>query len=175
MRSALIIAIAILTTATGCRQYLRYRPDADVTPLETRSSNQYLTTDDYLRLGMLLQRELGRPHTGGSKWDAGIDCSAYTRQVFQAFNSMQLPRTAEEQFKMGKEVSRNRIKFGDLVFFRTERSGVSHVGVYIGFNQFIHVSTSIGVTINNLSEEYWARRYVGARRVLQPPAEPSAP
>ena len=173
MRGALIIAIAAISTCVGCRQYMRYRPDADVTPLETHTTDQYLATDDYLKLGMILQRELGRPYQGRSKWEAGIDCSAYTREVFQAFNSMQLPRTTEEQFKTGKEVSRNRIKFGDLVFFRTERSGVSHVGVYIGFNQFIHVSTSIGVTINNLSEEYWARRYVGARRVLGPPAEPS--
>jgi cell wall-associated NlpC family hydrolase len=175
MRGIVITAIAILTTCVGCKQYMRYRPDADVTPLEARSSGQYLTTNDYLRLGMILQRELGRPYQGRSKWEAGIDCSAFTREAFQDFNSMQLPRTVEEQFKMGKEISHNRLKFGDLVFFRTERRGVSHVGVFIGFNEFIHVSTSIGVTINNLSEEYWARCYVGARRVLGPPPEPSGP
>lgn len=173
MRGIVITAIAILTTCVGCKQYMRYRPDADVTPLEAPTSGQNLTTNDYLRLGMILQRELGRPYQGRSKWDAGIDCSAYTRESFQAFNSMQLPRTVEEQFKVGKEVSRNRLKFGDLVFFRTERRGVSHVGVSIGFNQFIHVSTSSGVVISSLSEEYWARCYVGARRVLEPPAEPS--
>lgn len=173
MRVVFITTIAILTTCIGCKQYMRYRADAEVTPLEVRPSDQYFTTDDYLRLGMILQKELGRPYKGRSKWEAGIDCSAYTREAFQSFNSMQLPRTVEEQFKVGKEISRNRMKFGDLVFFRTERTGVSHVGVFIGFNQFIHVSTSSGVTINNLSEEYWARRYVGARRVLEPPAEPS--
>jgi cell wall-associated NlpC family hydrolase len=173
MRVVVVTAIAILTTCVGCKQYLRYRSDADVTPLEARPSGQNLTTDDYIRLGLILQKELGRPHTGRSKWEAGIDCSAYTRDVFQAFNSMQLPRTVEEQFKVGKEVSRYRLKFGDLVFFHTERGRVSHVGVFVGFNQFIHVSTSIGVTISNLSEDYWARRYVGARRVLVPPAEPS--
>ena len=173
MRVVVFIAIVILTTCVGCRQYMRYRSDADVTPLEARISSQHLTTDDYVRLGMILQKELGRPYTGRSKWEVGIDCSAYTREAFHAFNSMQLPRTVEEQFKVGKEISRNRMKFGDLVFFRTERTRVSHVGVFIGFNQFIHVSSSNGVTINNLSEDYWARRYVGARRVLEPPVEPS--
>ena len=138
MRVVVITAIAILTTCIGCKQYMRYRADADVTPLEARTSGQYLTTDDYLRLGMILQKELGRPYTGRSKWEAGIDCSAYTREAFQSFNSMQLPRTVEEQFKVGKEVSRNRMKFGDLVFFRTARTGVSHVGVFIGDGMMLH-------------------------------------
>ena len=173
MRITVFIAAAVLTTIVGCKPYMRYRPDADVTPLEAPVTSQYLSTGDYIRLGSILQRDLGRPYKGRSKWETGLDCSTYTREAFQAFNSMQLPRTVEEQFKVGKEIAHSRLKFGDLVFFRTERGEVSHVGVFIGFNQFIHVSTSSGVIISDLSEDYWARRYVGARRVLERPTEPS--
>jgi len=164
------IGLIGLIGLVGCAPYPRYRPDADVTPREQRPDDQHLTTAEFIDLAMILQRQLGRPYRGRSKWEAGLDCSKFVRDVFQEFNRTQLPRTAAEQYKEGKEVARSRLKFGDLVFFRTERDRISHVGIYVGFNDFIHASTSNGVIISNLSEEYWARRYAGARRVLDRPA-----
>jgi len=166
--TALFASAAILS---ACQPYPRYRPEADFTPREQHPADQFMTTRQYLQLGSILQRQLGKPYTGRSKWEAGLDCSQYTSDAFRQFNGMQLPRTAAEQYAQGKEVARSRLKFGDLVFFRTERDHISHVGVYIGFNEFIHVSTSSGVIISSLSEKYWARCFVGARRILSPTAE----
>jgi cell wall-associated NlpC family hydrolase len=166
------VAIAVLIGLIGligCAPYPRYRPDADVTPREQHPDDRYLTTAEFIDLAMILQRQLGRPYKGRSRWETGLDCSKFVRDVYQEFNRMQLPRTAAEQYQEGKDVARSHLKFGDLVFFRTERDRISHVGIYVGFNEFIHASTSNGVIISNLSEEYWARRYVGARRVLDRP------
>jgi cell wall-associated NlpC family hydrolase len=78
-----------------------------------------------------------------------------------------LPRTAAEQYTQGVEVSRRNMLYGDLVFFETEREKITHVGIYIGFGEFIHASTTQGVIISALNESYWAQRFVGAKRILQ--------
>ncbi len=169
-----IVVLSVMLTSIGCVPYPRYNPEAEFTPREQRATDQYMTTHEYIQLGMILQRQLGKPYAGRSKWEEGIDCSQYIRDAFREFNGLQLPRTVAEQFAQGTDVARSRLRFGDLIFFRTNRERVSHVGVYIGFNEFIHVSSSNGVTINNLSEKYWASAFAGARRILVPQAERTA-
>ena len=172
MKSILALCILSLMLVFGCAPYPRYRPNADMTPREQRLDDQYLTTGEFLKLGMILQRSLGRPYKGRSRWESGVDCSRFVRDTFREYNkSLLLPPTAAEQFQQGVEVARRRLKFGDLVFFRTERDRISHVGVYVGHNGFIHASTSRGVIISNLSEKYWSRRYAGARRILKSKTE----
>lgn len=152
----------------GCSPYPRYRKDPISTPREVTSTNEgRFLTNDYIRLGLILQSHLGKPYSGRSKWEEGLDCSKFTAEVFETYNKTILPRTVAEQFKAGEQAPRRRLKFGDLVFFRTERSQVSHVGVYVDYNEFIHASTSHGVIISNLNEKYWAERFVGARRILK--------
>ncbi|MBI5727131.1 MAG: C40 family peptidase [Ignavibacteriales bacterium] len=105
---------------------------------------------------------------GGNDLD-GIDCSGFTLNVYaQAFNE-KLPRSAREQFQVGETISsRDDLKFGDLVFFNTRRRvRPGHVGIYIGDNKFVHASSSYGVKISSLDEDYYNRKYMGARRVLQ--------
>lgn len=79
---------------------------------------------------------------------------------------IQLPRTTIGQFNIGTSINKEDLKKGDLVFFETYRSGPSHLGIYIDNNNFIHASSSKGVTISSLDESYWKSRYIGARRVL---------
>lgn len=67
---------------------------------------------------------------------------------------------------MGDSVSRMEMRAGDLVFFNTTGKGVSHVGIFVGDGKFAHSSSSKGVTISALSENYWANRYVGAKRIM---------
>ena len=71
-----------------------------------------------------------------------------------------------EQYNVGTWVSKANLRPGDLVFYNTSGSGVSHLGIYIGNGQFIHASTSKGVMISEISNSYWSARYYGARRVL---------
>lgn len=75
---------------------------------------------------------------------------------------MSMPRSTAEQRYVGTKISKSELEFGDLVFFRKN----NHVGIYIGNNQFIHASTSKGVTTNSLSEDYWMRTYTQSRRVI---------
>ena len=119
---------------------------------------------------------IGTPYRYGGTTTAGFDCSGYLGYVFSE-NGIELPRTTGGQFQAGKPVSRSNLKKGDLVFFNTSGRGVSHSGIYIGGNQFIHASTSRGVIITDLNDpHYWGSRYIGARRVIEerPQAEVKA-
>lgn len=169
MMRVLTIITILLLAVVGCTPNPRYRKERVMTPRETVVDPGRMTTSEYLRFGLILQRHLGKPYKGSSKWEEGLDCSKFTSEVFREFKRTNLPRTVALQVREGKEVPRNRLRYADLVFFRTERNRISHVGVYIGNNEFIHASTSRGVIISNLSEKYWAERYASARRILNLP------
>lgn len=109
---------------------------------------------------------LGVPYLWGGSSPAGFDCSGFTKYVF-AQHGVMLNRTTDTQYQNGSYVSRSGLQPGDLVFFQnTYRPGISHVGIYIGNNQFIHSSSSKGVVITSLDNTYWSIRYYGARRIL---------
>lgn len=100
---------------------------------------------------------------GGSP--SGFDCSGFTSYVYKHFG-VKLPHSSKAQSKVGKYVPKSQMQAGDLVFFHTTRSGVSHVGIYIGNGQFVHASSSRGrVRTDSLNSGYYARRYVTARRI----------
>ena len=164
LKTALIISVLLLV---GCTSYPRYRPDTDITPREQERETGNLTTKEYVEFGLILQSFLGRPYKGKSKYDDGLDCSEFTGEVFRKFDGTSLPRTSAEQYKIGKKTTVSRLGYGDLVFFRTVRDKISHVGIYVGHNKFIHASTARGVIISSLSEKYWAKRYAGGRRIIE--------
>lgn len=107
----------------------------------------------------------GTPYRYGGESSNGIDCSAFTQQVFRDFFGTDIPRSTRSQLQEGKGVRRKSIKTGDLIFFKTGRRAL-HVGISMGDGDFIHASVSSGVMISNIAEHYWAVRYLGARRVL---------
>jgi len=100
----------------------------------------------------------------GGTTKAGIDCSAFTSLLLATVSGIKIPRTARQQYAASKKISREEIKEGDLVFFNT-RGGVSHVGVYLANDYFVHASSSDGVTISNLNDAYYSRRYIGSGRI----------
>ena len=103
---------------------------------------------------------------GGTTPRGGFDCSGYVQYVFRECGYT-VPRTADIQFEIGKN-ARNSSELvpGDLVFFTTYEPGASHVGIYLGYNQFIHASSSRGVTISSLMDEYYRQHYYGAKKVV---------
>ena len=102
----------------------------------------------------------------GGNTKKGIDCSALTGLLLGAVYGFSLPRTAYQQFKASKRIAMENLREGDLVFFNT-RGGVSHVGVYLANDRFVHSSSSEGVTISDLKDSYYARKYIGAGRMTQ--------
>ncbi len=112
------------------------------------------------------ERYLGVTYRYGGTTASGLDCSGFVQIVF-AEMGLKLPRTSALQFQAGIEVARENLTEGDLVFFDTTGRGVSHVGIYLKDNQFIHAASNPGkVTISILTEKYWQPKYLGARRVL---------
>lgn len=111
--------------------------------------------------------KLGSPYIYGSTGSTGYDCSGLVYAVYKNEMGINLPRASRDQSKYGMQVSRNELQPGDLVFFNTTGSGVSHVGIYKGNGAFIHASSGQGKVItSNLSEDYYNDRYVNATRVL---------
>ena len=105
------------------------------------------------------------PYRIGGNSKEGIDCSAFVQGLTNEAFGITLPRTSREQANFCKEIAKQDLKEGDLVFFAAGRS-ISHVGMYISNNKFVHASTSMGVVISDLDEAYWSRRFVKAGRLL---------
>jgi cell wall-associated NlpC family hydrolase len=105
------------------------------------------------------------PYKNGGSDPRGFDCSGFMQWVF-ARHGLVLPREVATQYMAGGRVDRNELMPGDLVFFETVSRGASHVGLVIAGDQFVHAPSEKGVVrVEYLSTAYWAKRYVGARRV----------
>ena len=139
---------------------------AAVTPRQTVSSAQSSdNADELISSAMGL---LGVAYRyGGTSASTGFDCSGFMQHIFKRSMGVNLPRTSAAQAQMGVGVSRSELQPGDMVFFRTMGRGrISHVGLYIGNNRFIHAPrTGKRIEVTSLSNKYWNAKYAFARRV----------
>lgn len=135
--------------------------------VEKEIDTRRITPDEIISTA---RKYLGVPHCMGGKTMKCIDCSGLLAVVF-ASHGMQLPHSSEEQARYGKIIpERGSLEKGDLVFFiRTYSTSrfITHSGIYLGDNKFIHTSTSLGVTITSLDDPWWNERYLFATRVFE--------
>lgn len=124
--------------------------------------------DSILERGMSL---IGTRYRFGGTSEAGFDCSGFIGYLFREEAGLNLPRSTREMINVDAPlVSRSKLEPGDLLFFATNgrRGRVSHAGIYLGDNQFIHSSSrkSGGVRIDNLGDSYWSKSFIEAKRAL---------
>ena len=166
----LIFILSFLFLFTACTSTARYKAIKNSRQNQSQSQDQnHSQKQSYSRNNTLLQNYIqnwiGVPYKYGGMSKRGIDCSGFTFTVFNEVYDYNLPRTALDQYKSGRKVRTAQLTEGDLVFFRGVRgAGIDHVGVYLEDGKFVHASTSIGVTISDLSEDYYKTRFVGACR-----------
>jgi lipoprotein Spr len=115
-----------------------------------------------INLFRLIDDWYGTRYLYGGSSKSGIDCSAFMQVLFASIYGISLPRTAKMQYDFSRRISRTELKEGDLLFFNT-RGGVSHVGMYLTNNKFIHASVK-GVTVSDMFDPYYASRLIGVGR-----------
>lgn len=144
---------------------------ADVSKLIAAKGEQStIPADTSGRVQSLLKRAmalLGTPYRwGGTSPDGGFDCSGLVGYVFRTALGIELPRISRDMASDGEKVERTALAAGDLVFFSRKGKRVDHVGIYLGNGKFVHAPrTGRDVTVSNLDEGYWARKFMQARRV----------
>ncbi len=163
-----ILLVSILLFACKSKKETPSRTERKTTSKELQTLSKKLnisvTKSDNLKLYNYVSDWLGTPHKLGSCTKSAIDCSCFIQGLVEHVYNQKLPRTAAEMHKQSKKVSTGSLKEGDLVFFKINASKISHVGLYLKQGWFAHVSTTKGVMINNLEEEYYQKHLVSCGR-----------
>lgn len=131
------------------------------------------TEVELLQDNMLLEHVdewYGTKYRYGGTSKSGIDCSAFVQAIYLSAFAVSLPRTARDQYRTSRIISATEVKAGDLVFFNTT-GGISHVGIYLQNNKFVHASTSQGVTVSDMFDPYYLKRFIGIGRIEKPGAK----
>ena len=129
--------------------------------------NNFETGTPKEKMLMEIIKYLNVPYQYGGNSKSGIDCSAFTQSIYKNTLSVNLFRSAREQYKQGEVISNvEELRFGDLVFFNTrENVRPGHVGIFLGDNLFAHASTKKGVTVSSINHSYYQTRFMGGRRI----------
>lgn len=135
------------------------------TVLEKKKDNPPVVDKDQEIYNFYLDYK-GTPYKLGGETKNGIDCSAFSRALYENVYNLSLPRTTHEQIQLGHQVEYKDRTMGDLVFFKTGPT-LMHVGVYYKNDNFFHASTSKGVMMSNLNDPYWISAFFEIRRVLE--------
>ena len=129
------------------------------------SATVYALLAKRLKVTSYAKKFIGVPYAWGGTTPEGFDCSGFVKYVYANANTA-LPRTANEQYKFAEPINKDTIRSGDLVFFKDNLNNpVKHVGIVLNQNEFIHASTSQGVTITPLNNPYWKPRIFAFGRV----------
>ena len=154
IRIILPVVIAFLVI-TGCASSYR---------IKTNTADQYNSNMEHL-LREEIKLWLYTPHSMGGTNSAGVDCSGFVMTVYNKLFGITLPRGTESQVAAGVFIDKNKLKPGDLVFFKPPKIK-RHVGIYLSNGEFAHTSSRKGVIISKIDDPYWLNSYWTSRRIL---------
>lgn len=152
------ILVMFIFLLASCSSSPKYTSHSAVTPIPSHSKHK--------RIIQVAKSQLGRPYRyGGLTPKTGFDCSGLINYSYKKVG-LTLPRTTRQLYRMSKPIKRKHLRRGDLVFFRINRKSISHVGLYLGNNKFIHApSSGKRVNIASLNTKYWRARFARGGRI----------
>lgn len=168
-----MIAAFAVQLFIGCAPSIRYtRNQGD----SADSSPHYLVPRDWdyrksykvpqTRLLEVINAYIGTRYKYGGTDGNGVDCSGFVCLVFKKVNHAKLPHSSRKMKRIGKRVTLQTARTGDLVFFRGSLGYVNHVGIYIGDNKFAHASSGQGVIYSCFDEPYYKKHFMEIRRIF---------
>ena len=180
MKRLFLLIALVLTLLSGCVSTPVYRgtgvncrrpmPDTASSSSSSSASDEPLSppapsNSTEHQMQAEINSWMGTPYVYGGNSKSGVDCSAFTQAVFRSVG-IEIPRRASRQSIAADDVSLPNLEYGDLVFFNTSGSGISHCGIYLGNGEFVHASSSRGVVRDMLNHPYYTSRFVIGGRFL---------
>lgn len=157
--------LAVLFLIVGCAAPPKPSRVTTAEPAHAQAGKGHAVDADIeKRLRQEYRRWQGTRHRLGGNGSGGIDCSGFVQAVYKDVFDMDLPRTTRAQVRQGRPVAFEKLRAGDLVFFRPP-SYPRHVGIYLGGSEFVHASKNKGVTVSKIDKHYWGKYYWTARRI----------
>jgi lipoprotein Spr len=168
-----LLCVAFIVFFSSCRH------KKDLSKSDTNSHSKHTESPLGDKLGLskkeihhsklysFIEEWYGTPYKYGGCQKTGVDCSCFTDNLYQKVYGVKLGRTAGEIHKACDKIKMDNLRQGDLVFFITNGKSISHVGVYLKDNKFVHASTSKGVIVSDLSETYYKKYFHSAGRLRQ--------
>ena len=151
----------------GCRHKKdMVKTDSKVTPTEFKDKLGLSNSDiKKSKLYSFINDWYAVPYKFGGCQKSGVDCSCFTLNLYENVYGKKIPRTSTDLFNACEKIKLEKAKEGDFIFFKIKSSSVSHVGIYLENNQFVHASTSKGVVVNSLSEDYYKKYFFSAGKL----------
>jgi lipoprotein Spr len=180
LKKYIIYTLLILLVASACKSSKKVQVSEDIKtekkdkPKKSSKSeyDKYSTKfgiqfdgSENLDLLKAIDGWMGVPHKMGGCTKSGVDCSCFVKHIYNDVYGIELTRTSRSMYEESKKVSKGNLKEGDLIFFKINGKTISHVGLYIKNNMFVHASSSRGVVISNLESSYYKQRYFSGGRV----------
>ncbi len=158
MRLSISFSSVLLILAVGCSGPARNADNfSKLQPLSKKEAGTLIAG---------ASNHIGEPYRYGGKTSRGWDCSGYVTSMYRRYLNMKLPRSTKGLLTASVGIEPKNRKPGDLIFFVIDSNKPSHVGIYIGKNNFIHASSSKGVIVSSMKEDYYRKRFAGFRRPL---------